>query len=122
MIINVLLPMTVQVEKKAVHAPFLLYLVFIETKYSSICTGCNCQIYDQYLLKVTPDLEWHIQCLKCSKCGQYLDETTTCFVLHGKTFCKYDYIRYVLNFSYIPTKEFYMKKLSQMIIISAVKN
>ncbi|CAF0949561.1 unnamed protein product [Rotaria sp. Silwood1] len=64
-----------------------------DTKYPSICAGCSCQIYDQYLLKVAPDLEWHIQCLKCYECGQYLDETTTCFVLDGKTFCKFDYIR-----------------------------
>ncbi|CAF1261531.1 unnamed protein product [Rotaria magnacalcarata] len=64
-----------------------------DTKYPSICAGCNCQIYDQYLLKVAPDLEWHIQCLKCYECGQYLDEKTTCFVLDGKTFCKFDYIR-----------------------------
>ncbi|CAF0880051.1 unnamed protein product [Adineta steineri] len=64
-----------------------------EIKYSSICAGCNGPIYDQYLLKVAPDLEWHIQCLKCSECGQYLDESATCFVLDGKPFCKYDYIR-----------------------------
>jgi hypothetical protein len=66
---------------------------FLEPKYPSICAGCNCQIYDQYLLKVAPDLEWHVQCLKCYECGKYLDETTTCFVLDGKTFCKFDYIR-----------------------------
>ena len=65
----------------------------LETKYSSVCAGCGCQIHDQYLLKVTPDLEWHIQCLKCYECGHQLDETTTCFVLDGKTFCKFDYIR-----------------------------
>jgi len=83
--------------KKKEKKKIISYSFFslIETKYSSICAGCNCQIYDQYLLKVEPDLEWHIQCLKCSECGQYLDENTTCFVLDGKTFCKYDYIRYV---------------------------
>ncbi|CAF1437596.1 unnamed protein product [Adineta steineri] len=70
-----------------------IYNDYPDTKYPSICAGCNCQIYDQYLLKVAPDLEWHIQCLKCYECGQYLDETTTCFVLDGKTFCKLDYIR-----------------------------
>lgn len=71
------------------------FLFYKESKYTSICAGCGCQIYDQYLLKVSPDLEWHIQCLKCYECGQHLDETTTCFVLDGKTFCKFDYIRYV---------------------------
>jgi hypothetical protein len=72
---------------------FCFLLCGLETKCSSICAGCSCPIHDQYLLKVTPDLEWHIQCLKCYECGQHLDETTTCFVLDGKTFCKFDYIR-----------------------------
>lgn len=114
-------------ERKTNYSIMLFFVLLIETKCSSICAGCNCQIYDQYLLKVTPDLEWHVQCLKCSECGQFLDENTTCFVVEGKTFCKYDYIRYVSNsicfffLIYRPTKDFYLKKLSQMIIISAVK-
>ena len=91
----ILFIMIIQVKIKFRDNYFLFSLFFsIEIKYTSICAGCNCQIYDQYLLKVAPDLEWHIQCLKCSECGQYLDENTTCFVLDGKTFCKYDYIRY----------------------------
>lgn len=69
------------------------YLFFIESKSSSICTGCHCPIYDQYLLKVTPDLDWHSQCLKCSECDLQLDESNTCFVLDGKAFCKSDYLR-----------------------------
>ena len=64
-----------------------------DSKSSSICTGCHYPIYDQYLLKVSPDLEWHSHCLKCSECDLQLDESTTCFVLDGKTFCKSDYIR-----------------------------
>jgi hypothetical protein len=82
-------------KKKTKQKKHFAFLSNIETKYPSICAGCNCQIYDQYLLKVAPDLEWHIQCLKCSECGQYLDETRTCFFLDGKTFCKSDYIRYI---------------------------
>ncbi len=82
-------------KKKSKTISHRSFFSFIETKSLSICAGCNCPIYDQYLLRVTPDIEWHIQCLKCSECGQYLDETTTCFVLDGKTFCKHDYIRYV---------------------------
>jgi hypothetical protein len=109
-------------KKKKKTIRYFFFFFFLDPKYPSICAGCNCQIHDQYLLKVTPDLEWHIQCLKCFECGQYLDETATCFVLDGKTFCKYDYIRYEFILFYIPTKEFYLKKLSQMIIISAVKN
>ncbi len=120
LIIKKLFLMIIQVKRKRIKLFHIQF--YIETKYSPICAGCNCQIYDQYLLKVAPDLEWHIQCLKCSECGQYLDESTTCFVLDGKTYCKYDYIRYLsICFYIIPTKGFYLKKLSQMIIISAVK-
>ena len=86
-----------KMRKKKLYFPFFFFFSFIETKYSSVCAGCNCPIYDQYLLRVTPDLEWHIQCLKCSECGQCLDETATCFVVEGKTFCKHDYIRYVIK-------------------------
>ncbi|KAL7854331.1 hypothetical protein SRHO_G00165210 [Serrasalmus rhombeus] len=42
-------------------------------------------------LRVSPDLEWHAACLKCAECSQYLDETCTCFVREGKTYCKRDY-------------------------------
>uniref|UniRef100_A0A8C0V1G9 LIM zinc-binding domain-containing protein n=1 Tax=Cyanistes caeruleus TaxID=156563 RepID=A0A8C0V1G9_CYACU len=46
--------------------------------------------------RVSPDLEWHAACLKCAECNQYLDETCTCFVRDGKTYCKRDYIRYAI--------------------------
>ncbi|XP_067390648.1 insulin gene enhancer protein ISL-2 isoform X1 [Emydura macquarii macquarii] len=58
-----------------------------------MCVGCGSQIHDQYILKVSPDLEWHAACLKCAECSQFLDETCTCFVRDGKTYCKRDYIR-----------------------------
>ncbi|MCI4392760.1 hypothetical protein PGIGA_G00149590 [Pangasianodon gigas] len=59
----------------------------------SLCVGCGNQIHDQYILRVAPDLEWHAACLKCAECNQYLDESCTCFVRDGKTYCKRDYIR-----------------------------
>uniref|UniRef100_A0A674P130 ISL LIM homeobox 2b n=1 Tax=Takifugu rubripes TaxID=31033 RepID=A0A674P130_TAKRU len=59
----------------------------------AMCVGCGSQIHDQYILKVSPDLEWHAACLKCAECSQYLDETCTCFVRDGKTYCKRDYVR-----------------------------
>ncbi|XP_064164214.1 insulin gene enhancer protein isl-1-like isoform X4 [Anguilla rostrata] len=59
----------------------------------SLCVGCGNQIQDQYILRVSPDLEWHAACLKCAECNQYLDESCTCFVRDGKTYCKRDYIR-----------------------------
>ncbi|OTF73881.1 insulin gene enhancer protein ISL-1-like protein [Euroglyphus maynei] len=59
----------------------------------SLCVGCGSEIYDQYILRVSPDLEWHASCLKCADCQQYLDESCTCFVRDGKTYCKRDYLR-----------------------------
>ncbi|XP_066504139.1 insulin gene enhancer protein isl-2b [Hoplias malabaricus] len=59
----------------------------------AMCVGCGSQIQDQYILRVSPDLEWHAACLKCAECSQYLDETCTCFVREGKTYCKRDYVR-----------------------------
>lgn len=59
----------------------------------AMCVGCGSQIHDQYILRVSPDLEWHAACLKCAECSQYLDETCTCFVRDGKTYCKRDYTR-----------------------------
>ncbi|XP_016097063.1 insulin gene enhancer protein isl-2a-like [Sinocyclocheilus grahami] len=60
----------------------------------AMCVGCGSQIHDQYILRVSPDLEWHAACLKCAECSQYLDETCTCFVRDGKTYCKRDYVRF----------------------------
>lgn len=48
----------------------------------------------QYILRVAPDLEWHAACLKCQECRQFLDESCTCFVRDGKTYCKRDYVRW----------------------------
>ncbi|XP_037538831.1 insulin gene enhancer protein isl-2a isoform X1 [Nematolebias whitei] len=59
----------------------------------AMCVGCGSQIHDQYILRVSPDLEWHAACLKCAECSQFLDETCTCFVRDGKTYCKRDYTR-----------------------------
>ncbi|XP_026072752.1 insulin gene enhancer protein isl-2b isoform X2 [Carassius auratus] len=58
----------------------------------AMCVGCGSQIHDQYILQVSPDLEWHAACLKCVECNQNLDETCTCFVRDGKTYCKRDYV------------------------------
>ena len=62
-----------------------------------LCVGCGSPIQDQYILRVAPDLEWHASCLKCVECGVFLDENCTCFVRDGKTFCRRDYVRSVMN-------------------------
>ncbi|CAG0879475.1 unnamed protein product [Cyprideis torosa] len=64
-----------------------------ERRRSSLCVGCGAEIYDQFILRVAPDLEWHAACLKCADCHQYLDESCTCFVRDGKTYCKRDYVK-----------------------------
>lgn len=73
---------------------FPLHISSTEKRLISLCVGCGNQIHDQYILRVSPDLEWHAACLKCAECSQYLDESCTCFVRDGKTYCKRDYIRY----------------------------
>ncbi|CAH1254600.1 insulin gene enhancer protein ISL-1-like isoform X1 [Branchiostoma lanceolatum] len=64
-----------------------------KNRRNAMCVGCGSHIHDQYILRVAPDLEWHAACLKCSDCNQYLDETCTCFVREGKTYCKRCYVR-----------------------------
>uniref|UniRef100_A0A2K5DDB5 Insulin gene enhancer protein ISL-1 n=1 Tax=Aotus nancymaae TaxID=37293 RepID=A0A2K5DDB5_AOTNA len=64
-----------------------------KTRLISLCVGCGNQIHDQYILRVSPDLEWHAACWKSAECNQYLDESCTCFVRDGKTYRKRDYIR-----------------------------
>ncbi|XP_078412472.1 insulin gene enhancer protein ISL-1-like [Cetorhinus maximus] len=60
---------------------------------ASVCFGCNKHITDPYILRVYPDLEWHATCLKCVECNQYLDESCTCFLREGKTYCRTDYFK-----------------------------
>nr|CAH7744123.1 unnamed protein product [Callosobruchus chinensis] len=64
-----------------------------KNRRTSHCVGCGGQIHDQWILRVAPDLEWHAACLKCQECQQFLDESCTCFVRDGKTYCKRDYVR-----------------------------
>ena len=64
------------------------------------CVGCGSPIHDQFILRVAPNLEWHAACLKCCECQMFLDETHTCFVREGKTYCKKDYVRYKMFVSY----------------------
>lgn len=77
--------------KSKFNADFLVF--FAEKQRYSLCVGCGAQNHDQYILRVAPDLEWHAACLKCQECRQFLDESCTCFVRDGKTYCKRDYVR-----------------------------
>ena len=63
-----------------------------------LCYGCKKPIEDDYRLSVSPDLEWHIDCLTCAECQRLLDESCTCFIKNGRPYCKNDYVRLV----YIP--------------------
>src|SRR6218665_2469226 len=85
------------------HAIWCFYLELGVGRSGCRCSGCGSVILDQYILRVSPDLEWHASCLKCAECGQFLDEMRTCFVRDGKTFCKTDYLRYTIHLTSIYT-------------------
>nr|QFQ66900.1 ISL1-like protein [Hofstenia miamia] len=57
----------------------------------SLCVGCGGLIHDQFILRVAPDLEWHAKCLRCAACKGTLDDSTSCYVKDGKTYCRKDY-------------------------------
>ncbi|KAK2721173.1 insulin gene enhancer protein ISL-1-like [Artemia franciscana] len=69
-------------------------LIDTRLRRQSLCAGCGNQITDQYILRVSPDLEWHATCLRCVECRQVLDETCTCYVRNGKTYCRTDYLKF----------------------------
>jgi len=64
-----------------------------DASHQFTCVGCRELILDQFVLRVAPDMEWHVRCLRCTDCQQLLDETCTCFVRDGKVYCKPDYVR-----------------------------
>jgi len=74
-------------------------------RQTSVCAGCHDEILDQYILRVSPDLEWHVGCLRCTHCQQALDETSTCFVRDEQPYCKRDYVRYVDSKHRVPEKK-----------------
>ena len=75
------------------HAVIVHCLCIDDVNMISTCVGCQRPIIDQYIMRVSPDLEWHVTCLRCAECHQPLDESCTCFVRNKKTYCKQDYFR-----------------------------
>ncbi|KJH46627.1 LIM domain protein [Dictyocaulus viviparus] len=59
----------------------------------SICSACNLEIVDRFILRVHPNLEYHASCLKCAECCRQLDESCTAFIRNSLTYCKEDYFR-----------------------------
>ncbi len=59
-----------------------------------ICTGCNMQIIDRFILRVL-DQPWHSKCLCCSDCQMEL--TDKCYSRDGQVFCKEDFSRYIIS-------------------------
>lgn len=57
----------------------------------AVCHGCEEPISDQFILRVSPDLQWHSSCLRCSQCNVSLSGLPSCYVKNGKPFCKSDY-------------------------------
>ncbi|GMT35462.1 hypothetical protein PFISCL1PPCAC_26759, partial [Pristionchus fissidentatus] len=57
---------------------------------SSSCAACLLPITDRFVLNVI-DRSWHAECLRCSECGNNLNET--CFARDGRLLCREDYSR-----------------------------
>ncbi|XP_075759521.1 insulin gene enhancer protein ISL-2-like [Pelodiscus sinensis] len=58
-----------------------------------VCAGCGGQIRGPVLLRVAPDTEWHVGCLRCSCCRLSLARSPTCFLRNGSVYCRADYLR-----------------------------
>jgi hypothetical protein len=43
--------------------------------HTSICIGCGQEIFDRYILRVAPDLEWHAACLRVGTVGVHGTDT-----------------------------------------------
>ncbi|KAG6934900.1 insulin protein enhancer protein ISL-2-like [Chelydra serpentina] len=57
------------------------------------CAGCGGKIRGPFLLRVAPDTEWHMGCLRCSCCRLSLAHSPTCFLRDGSVYCRADYLR-----------------------------
>uniref|UniRef100_A0A8C4VZV2 Uncharacterized protein n=1 Tax=Gopherus evgoodei TaxID=1825980 RepID=A0A8C4VZV2_9SAUR len=57
------------------------------------CAGCGGKIRGPFLLRVAPDTEWHMGCLRCSCCRLSLAHSPTCFLRDGRVYCRDDYLR-----------------------------
>ncbi|XP_067418336.1 insulin gene enhancer protein ISL-2-like [Emydura macquarii macquarii] len=58
------------------------------------CAGCGRAIRGPFLLRVAPDAEWHVGCLRCSCCRLSLAHSPTCFLHEGRVYCRADYRRH----------------------------
>ncbi|XP_057317120.1 insulin gene enhancer protein ISL-1-like [Hydractinia symbiolongicarpus] len=69
----------------------------------NVCKGCKNLITDSVFMRVTPDQEWHTECLKCFRCGIMLNDSmlTRCYIPDGQPLCEMDYLRYGGIFLYI---------------------
>ena len=76
---------------------FSLFLVDSMTEFSApqrVCHGCKLSIEDEFSLHVSPNLDWHVSCLVCCECHEFMDENCeTCFIKDGKPYCRSDYIK-----------------------------
>jgi len=64
---------------------------------TAVCVACRRPILDRYVLEAVPGLlQWHTACLRCTQCGQLIDETSrTCFIRRHSVYCSHDYHRSV---------------------------
>ncbi|CAG5094458.1 Oidioi.mRNA.OKI2018_I69.XSR.g13574.t1.cds [Oikopleura dioica] len=58
-----------------------------------VCHSCRGKIDDAFSWQVHPDYSFHPHCLKCSECGCYFQDATSCFMKNELAYCKDDYER-----------------------------
>lgn len=54
------------------------------------CSKCHINIDDKYVFNIS-NTYWHEECLLCSQCGIFLNQS--CFLRNGQLFCKEDYFK-----------------------------
>ena len=64
-----------------------------QQQQQSVCVGCAMAIEDKYVYKVSSDMMWHEECLKCVECACELRENATCVVWQRRAYCKADYYK-----------------------------
>nr|AAW23082.1 Islet [Oikopleura dioica] len=60
---------------------------------NKVCHSCRGKIDDAFSWQVHPDYSFHPHCLKCSECGCYFQDATSCFMKNELAYCKEDYER-----------------------------
>ena len=70
-----------------------LTICVLKMTAAKTCAGCKNEIRARYFLRAV-DKYWHRTCLKCSECGDVLEQMgSSCFVKGTSILCRNDYMR-----------------------------